>query len=79
MQLASSHASIDSIASVAFSRLVELEESLREVHARQRLVLRDTATLETRLRALLYCEGYDRKKQSSKVRELASSGMSKSS
>ena len=61
MQGASSHAPIDSIASVAFSRLVELEESLRGVHARQRLVLRDTATLEARLRALLDCEGYDRK------------------
>jgi hypothetical protein len=39
---------------------VELEESLRGVHARQRLVLRDSATLEARLRALLDCEGNER-------------------
>jgi len=79
MQVASSHTSVNSIASVAFTRLVELEESLRGVHARQRLVLRDSATLDARLRALLDCEGYDRKRQSTKVRELASNGMNRSS
>ena len=72
LQVSSSHASFDSITSVALSRLVELEESLRGVHAQQRLVLRDTATLEARLRALHYCGDYERQCQSSKVWDSAS-------
>ena len=58
IQSTSSPASVTSIASYAFSRLVELEESLRGVHALfYRSVLRDTMTLEARLRALLDCKG----------------------
>jgi hypothetical protein len=63
MLVASSNTSIDSITSVALSRLVYLEESLRGVHARQRKVLRESATLEVELRGLLDCDGFERKCQ----------------
>jgi predicted nucleotidyltransferase len=78
MLVASSNTSIDSITSVALSRLVYLEESLRGVHARQRKVLRESATLEVELRGLLDCDGFERKCQSTKMRELASLSMKKS-